>query len=130
MDIISLILSPPFLANRIYLISVIISAIILVVFSNFINQHIVFPVADYFREKTAQKLSVRRGWIRRYLSEAVAAILFIIYCFFGSYFLTEYFISPVLGRFKNVILIVVLIIFFLTSYAINNPKSRKAFFGF
>ena len=130
MDILSYVLSPPFLANRIYLISVIISAIILVIFSNFINQHIVFPVADYFRQKTAQKLSVRRGWVRRYVSEAVATILFIIYCFFGSYFITEYFIAPVLTKFKGIILLVVIVLFFLVSYSINDSITRKRFFGF
>jgi len=130
MDILNYILSPPFLANRIYLIAVIISAIILVMFSNFINKNIVLPVADYFRKKTAQKLSVRRGWIKRYISEAVAAILFIIYCFFGSYFITTYIIAPILTKFRGIILIIIIILFLLISYSINDPMTRKRFFGF
>jgi nucleoside permease NupC len=132
-NVIHYILSPPFLANRIGIISYIVSAAILVIFSDLVFRNIIFPIADIIRDKTQSKLgdikkNKKKGVFVKYLSEALSTAIFLVYCWMGSNLLSEYIIAPILTRWRNFILITVIILFCLVSIAINSEKWRKAFF--
>jgi hypothetical protein len=129
MDIINLILAPSFLTNKIYLISLILSGVILVLLEEKVLHGLVFPAADMAREVTAKRINAtRHSWLSKILSEWLATIIFIFYSYLGVSLLTEYIISPILTRMKGVITLVVIIIFFLISYCINDLSLRKRIF--
>jgi len=132
MTVIDSILSPTFLISGIDLIALLIGATLLVLFSDFVNKRIVFPIAHIARSKTyatVKKRSKSSGF-SKYLSEAVATIIFLLYIYFGTKVLAEYVFVPILVKLQSVILIVVLVLFFLLSYVINNALVRKKFMKF
>jgi hypothetical protein len=133
MSLLTAILSPAFLVNRIGTLSFIIAAAMLIIFSDRVMTYIVFPVSDWIRDKTSLKLvdfknTHRMRLFAKYFSESLACLLFLIYCWMGTDLLSEYIISPILFKWKGFILITILVCFFLISYAINNEKMRKALF--
>jgi len=74
---------------------------------------------------------IRSGWakfIKRYVSEAFATFLVIFYCYAGSVLLGIYILEPIFQRLKSIILIIVIGLFVLTNYVINNSKIRKMLF--
>jgi len=128
-------LGPVFLVSKIRVIALILSAIILVIFSDFFNQGVVFPLADSLRSKSHGKIKKisSNKWVNilaKYLSEGVAAIIFIGYCYLGSFVLAEYIFIPIFNRLKNVFLIVVIVLYLLVSYVINNKSLRNTLMKF
>ncbi|MBW3020288.1 hypothetical protein KY334_03250 [Candidatus Woesearchaeota archaeon] len=122
-------LGPEFLVAKINIISLIISAIILVLFSDFFNQGVVFPLADLVRSKSNKgikkiKNTKKVNLFAKYSSEGLATLIFVIYCYLGTYVLAEYIIAPVLRRTKNILLITLIALFFVLSYVINNKIIR------
>jgi len=134
MSVISSILSPAFLAHRIELIALLIGAAVLVLFEEKVLKHLVFPVADLIKETTHSKLINYRpseGFrvFAKYFSEALATIIFLVYCYVGASLLAEYFFEPLLMKMKPFILIPVVLLFLILSYAINNLNMRRTFFN-
>ncbi|MDP1728685.1 MAG: hypothetical protein Q8L27_00595 [archaeon] len=128
------ILSPPFLANNIAIIGAILAGAILVYFGGFVNHRIIFPIADWIRENSNNKLSSieklkRRKRTIKYLSDSLSTLIFILYVYFGGVIISKYVINPILLNLKDYILILVIILFILVSYAINNLKLRRKFMG-
>jgi len=128
-------LGPVFLVSKIRVIALILSAIILVVFSDFFNQGVVFPLADSLRSRShgkIKKISSTR-WVNilaKYLSEGVAAIIFIGYCYLGSFVLAEYFFIPIFNRMRDIFLLVVIALYLIVSYVINNKNLRDRLMKF
>jgi len=139
MAVIDIILSPPFLADNIKLIAFITSVMILVLFDDFVASKIIFPIADFIKyefaanlAKVYEKKGIKSFWAklaRKYASETFATVFIIVYCYIGYAILGEYVISPLLERWKSIILLVVIGLFLTANYLINNPRMRKRFFG-
>ena len=129
----SMILAPSFLASRIGIISYIFAAAILVIFSDIVMRSIIFPFADWVKEKIGSKIlnfhsSKKVKFFAKYFSEALATAIFLFYCWMGSNLLSEYILAPIIFRLKSILLIVVLIMFFLVSYSINRTWLRRQLF--
>jgi len=139
MSVLTTILSPPFLANNIELIAFVTSVMILVIFDDFVFARTVFPFVDFIKyelskgiEGIYEKKGIKSLWAKyakRYSIEALATVLIVTYCYLGYEILGVYFIEPILQRWKSVILLVVIALFIMANYLINNPKMRKRFFG-
>jgi membrane protein DedA with SNARE-associated domain len=112
-------LGPQWLANLIPLISLLLSIILLVMFSELVNKKLIFPIAGMIKERTKT--------ISHLLANSLAALVFIVYCYLGSSLLAKYIIQPVLQRLQNVILIVVIVLFFLFVYIFNTYRLRKKY---
>lgn len=140
MSIISAIFSPAFLVNNIELIAFISSVMILVIFDDFVFGKFVFPLVDFlkyiiFKHVGAfyEKKGIKSWWAKaskKYFSEIVATVLIIFYCYLGYAILGIYFLEPILQRLKAIILIIVIFLFFIANYLINNPRMRRKFFGY
>lgn len=132
MSIISYILSPPFLTSQIYLISLVLSGIMLMLWEALVLKGIIFPIADVVRDRTARSLRFTRvgesSWMTKILSEGLATLVFIIYSYIGVVLITNYVIYPILGALRGVITLVVIVIFLLLSYTINNIRIRDKLF--
>lgn len=129
MAILSAIFGPAFLVNNIPLIAILIGGVLLALFSRYVNEKIVFPVADFLREKTNNKLKkkVGRSKFVRYFGESIATFIFILYCYFSTGFLADNFFTPLLTAFKDWIVIVLLVVFFFISLATNDRNFREKF---
>ena len=128
-----IILAPSFLVSRISVIAYIFAAAILVIFSDIVMRSIVFPFADWVREKTGSKIldfhsSKKVKFFAKHFSEAIATAIFLFYCWMGSGLLSMYILEPIIFRMKSILLIVVLIMFFLVSYSINRTWLRRQLF--
>ncbi|MBU0615219.1 MAG: hypothetical protein KJ601_03940 [Nanoarchaeota archaeon] len=117
------ILGPQFLVKHIGTFAYVLSAVILVIFSDAINRYIVFPVADGVKGKAHKHLKKHGNW-GKYISEAAATLIFILYCWFGSVILATYIIAPILNRARDFLILVLLGIFLLVSYVINFQRKR------
>jgi F0F1-type ATP synthase assembly protein I len=134
------ILAPGFLVNNIDVIAFIIAVMMLVLFDDFVTGKIIFPLADFIKYKFAKEITnlyekkgIKSAWAksaRRYFSEAFATVLVIVYCYLGYAFLGVYFIEPILQRWSAVILLVVIVLFLMLNYLVNNTRMRRRFFGF
>ena len=140
MSIITAIFSPAFLVNNIELIAFISSVMALVIFDDFVFGKFVFPVVDFlrytiFKQVGAfyEKKDIKSWWAKvskRYVSEIIATVLIILYCYLGYVVLGIYILEPIFQRLKSIILIIVIVLFFIANYLINNPRMRRKFFGF
>ena len=141
-NILTAILSPAFLVNNIDVIAFVISVMILVFFDDFVVGKIIFPIADFIKYEFARgidivyerkKIKAQTTWarlVRKYSSETLSTVLVVFYCYVGYEILGIYVIAPILERWKSFITIVVIILFLIVNYLVNNPKMRKRFFGF
>ena len=126
-----MILAPEFLTSNTETISLVLAAVILVMLSDFFNGNIIFPVADYIKKGTHGKMSKTRAhkkapWVTKYASEGIAAAIFILYCYIGTSVLSYYIIEPILIRLEDVLLLVVIGLFFGISYLINTRSIRRS----
>jgi hypothetical protein len=104
---------------------------ILVIFDDFLNRKLVFPVADMVKWKAHETVSqTRASRFSKYAAEYSATIIFILFCYLGSQVLSDYVIYPILNNLKNMITIVVLVAFLLMNYVLNNLQMRKRFWGY
>lgn len=134
MSILSAILAPSFLVNNIYFISLVLGVMILVILEEKTNHHIVFPLTDFIRNKTAEKIGETKSGrkmprIRTWIAEWIATLIFILYFYFGAVIITNYIIAPILYKLRAYLLIVVIVIFLVTNHFIHSHRWRKKFFG-
>ena len=129
MSILSSILGPQFLVNQIGLISVILGGVILAMFSRYINEIIVFPIADTLRDKAGCKMShtFKKKKASRYISEGIGAVIFILFCYFATSVVADYVFTPLLYRARDFLVLILIAIFFLISIAVNNCRFRETF---
>lgn len=122
-------LGPQWLVNQIGTISLILGAAILVLFSNFVNKRIVFPLGDLTKAKTQAGLKKGQykgqGFLSKYIPDFLAALIFLVYVWLGAKVLADFIFVPILTRLSNVLLIVVIVIFLLFSWIINNATVRN-----
>lgn len=123
-------LAPAFLVNHISLIGLVISVMILVILDEFVSGKIILPFGDFLKIKVFEKMMQiehlkRRRIIPKYASEFIATAIFIFYCYFGCIIFSEYVIVPILIRLQNILVIVILIIFFTFSYVLNRTSWRR-----
>ena len=142
MSVLTAILSPSFLVNNTDLIAFIASVMILIFFDEFFTGKIAFPIADYlkyeltkgidkvYENRNIKKRSSWARYLKKYLSEAIATVLIILYCYMGYAFLGVYIIQPLLDRWSAIITLVVIAMFLAVNYLVNSPKMRRKFFGF
>ncbi|MFH1972156.1 MAG: hypothetical protein ABIJ18_01620 [archaeon] len=123
-------LNPTWLIQQIDVIALILAAAILVIFSSFVNKYFVFPVADVVREKAHKNVNKVKyvNKISKYLSDALATVIFLAYCFIGTTILATYVIAPILRQSSGILLIMLFVAFMLVSYTVNNKQFRKRFF--
>jgi len=139
MSVITAILSPSFLVNNIDIIALVASVMVLVFFDDFVVEKFIFPIADFVKFKVFkhvgllyEKKGITSWWAkasRKYVSEALATALVVLYCYSGSVVLGIYVLEPVFQRWKSFISIVVIVLFLMANYVINNSRMRKRFFG-
>lgn len=130
MSVITNILAPAFLTSRIEMIAILLGSVLLVIFSNFVNHRIIFPIADFVRDETHSRVYGKiNQTFSKYLSESLATIIFLVYCYVGGSLLAEYIFAPILVKAKNFILIIAIILFLLISYSINDLQTRTRFLG-
>jgi len=113
---------------------------ILVIFDDFVFGKMVFPLVDYIKlklsnaiENVYEKEGIRSKFaklIRKYFLQWFATVMIILYCYIGYEILGAYVIEPILQRWKAIILIVIIVLFLLLNYIVNNARMRKRFFGF
>ncbi len=120
MDIIGAILSPSFLVRNIDLISLILAGILLIMFEEKVLHNFVFPVGEFVKLRAAK--------FSRFLSESLATIIFILYVYIGVDIISSYIIYPILYNLRSIVTIIVVILFLLISYMINNHSVRSKFF--
>lgn len=123
---IDFLLSPGWLVNQIPAISVLISAILLIMFSDVVNRKIVFPLADFVKNKTVR--SVKKQIIAKYLSEFLATLVFVLYVLFGSVFVSRFIVQPILQNAKSILVLIIILLYIGLSYIINRRKWRSQFF--
>jgi len=131
MDIIYSILGPSWLIGKINLIALILSGAFLVYFGSFVHGRIILPIGDWVRGTTHAKVSEieKVSWMSNIIATSFATIFFLLYVYFGGFILAEYVFAPIMYRLRSVILIVVIGLFFLISYAINDLNLREKFMG-
>jgi len=122
-------LGPLWLIVHINTISLILGSIILVIFSGFVNKKIIFPIADYTKVKTQGGLNKGsykgQTFIAKYLPDIISTLIFILYVWLGSFILAEYIIAPILTRVRDILVIIMIIIFSIISWVINSKKIRN-----
>ncbi len=129
-QIIYSILGPAWLKSQIALIALLLSGCFLAYFGGFVHGKIIFPIADTLRQKTEGKLNqTKAAAFSRFIARSLAAIIFILYVWLGVFLVAEYFFEPILNRLRNFILIWVILLFLLVSYAINNTSLRRQIMG-
>ena len=126
-------LAPEFFADKINIVAIILGGITLVMFSEFVNKKIVFPIADLVRIQTRKELlkttpSENLKTAYGYLSDALATVVFLSYIYFGSYILAEFLYAPLLFRLKHITVITFAGLFIGITYIINTKKIRSKFF--
>ena len=109
-EVISLILAPPFLVRHIDLIGLIFAVVLLVYFGSFTHHYIMLPLTDWIKHKSHKGLSgiQKVSWSARYLSGALATVFFILYCYFGAFFIAEYVFIPILLRIPMMTFLIIL----------------------
>ncbi|MBW3020182.1 hypothetical protein KY334_02720 [Candidatus Woesearchaeota archaeon] len=117
------ILGPLWLTKHIRIISLIISAGTLVVFSDMINRYVIFPVADYAKGATKKRLK-KHGNFAVYAGETVATLIFFLFCYLIGIVVAYYIFEPILFKSKNYLIIILIGIFILFSYIINVERKR------
>ncbi|MFT4312864.1 MAG: hypothetical protein ACMXYA_00485 [Candidatus Woesearchaeota archaeon] len=120
------IFSPSFLSQNLYTISLIYSAVILVLFSELVLKHVIFPISFYLKDITFKKRRKRPTYLK-ILVQTVATIIFILYCYFGSVLLARFIFLPILQEFRSIILVVIILSFIGLTYILHTDKIRKKF---
>jgi len=123
-------LNPDFLVSNIDTIAIIMGAIVLVIFSSFVNKKIIFSIADMVKKETHKNVHkiTEHKTFSDLLSDWLATIVFVIYCYLGAWVLAKYIFAPILLGAQSVLLLIVIALFLLVSYALNNKKFRRSFF--
>lgn len=129
------ILGPQWVVQYINVFALIMGAVVLVLFSDDVNRRIVFPLANQVKKRTQNKvrnIGKSASWeiTAKYASECLATLIFVLYCYLGSYVLAEYIFIPVLQRLKEFLIPVLILLFLLISFVINTDKMRKKFMKF
>lgn len=129
----SFILSPKFLVDNIDVISLIIAGFLLIMFDNFVTER-AFALADAIRERSARKLrefgqktNLKKveTYGAKYFSEFLSTFIVLAYCYLGTIILARYVFAPILTSLKDILLIVVIVLFLVISYAVNTKNIRK-----
>lgn len=127
-------LAPAFLVNNIELIGLVMGVMVLVIFDDFFCGKVIFPLADFVKTQVFEKLmSIKQvkeyKKATKYASEFLATAIFIAYCYLGYEILAGYIIVPILQRMQNIILLIVILIFFIVSYVLHRTSWRKRMYG-
>lgn len=120
---IDLLFSPPFLVKNIYTISLIISAVLLVIYSDLVFKFFLIPffkkcdviIFRFFKKKK----------YAHFFSRLITTIIFILYCYLGSVFLAKYLIFPVLFELRSILSLIVILFLYLISQILYNQKLRN-----
>ena len=126
------ILAPQFLINNIGVISLIIAGFLLVIFDDFTNRT-AFRFADNVKASTESALreygtkrkSKFMEFVGKFLAEAMATAIILLYCYFATTVLANYVFNPILLSLRNIILPVLLGVFLVISYIINEKSVRE-----
>lgn len=128
------ILNPDFLMRNISIIGQIISVMILLIFDDFFTEKITFKSVDWLKnkvlEKSREKFKKRYRILIKYCFEFMATILFIAYFFIGYWLLSEYIVVPILIRTQKILLPILMTLFLIMSWMLNNRKLRKKYLGY
>jgi hypothetical protein len=128
-EIIFMVTGPGWLIEKIGLVAILLSGVVLVYFGSFVHSRVVLVVADWIKNVTRNKMGKikRVSKFSNFIACSIATIFFLFYVYFGGYILAEYFLEPVMFRLRKYILIIVIGLFLLISYAINNLQLRRKF---
>ena len=126
-------LAPEILVRYIPSIALLLGIVVLVLFIDKIHNYIIFPLTNWAKTRTSDKIKTKldtkhKNIIAKYSSEGAATIIFLAYCFFGEILLAHYIFEPILEKLRSIILIVVIALFFVVSYIINNERIMKFFY--
>lgn len=131
MNYVWMLTGPQWLQNEIGLIAMLLSGSLLVYFGSFVHGEIILPLGDWVRKHTHRQVSnmKRVGKFSNFIANSMATIFFLLYVYFGSIIFAEYIFAPIMSNLRNYILIVVIGLFLIISYAINNLRFRTKFMG-
>ena len=119
-------LAPQYLINNIPTISLIVSAVVLVLTTNYMDKKIVFPLADGVKAHARRRIR-KHNALTNLFSEALATIIFLLYVYFLTDVVSKYIFQPILTGMKDFILIVIIVLFLGVNYIINNKEIRRRF---
>jgi hypothetical protein len=120
-------LSPSILANNLFTLSLLFSAVTMVLWSTFFDKKIVFPISDFVKKNLRSMFKNRTVLIGKMCDLAgkvSATTIFLSYCFFGTTLFATYIVHPVLGRVQDYILVVVILSFLFVHNVVNHNRRR------
>ncbi|MFT7616292.1 MAG: hypothetical protein ACI8Y7_001123 [Candidatus Woesearchaeota archaeon] len=122
-------LGPAWLTSQLGAIALLTSVTILVIFSTFVNKHIIFPLTDYVKHSSRRAAAKKtKTSASHWIAKSLAALVFLIYCYFGSTVLAKYIIGPILGASRNFLVIVIIALFILLAHLLDNKRLRSILF--
>jgi hypothetical protein len=121
---------PAWLTVHITTISTVVSVMILVIYSRFVNEKMVFPLSDSI------KATIATFFFKKQVSSSVSDMIgaccstffFIVFCFFGSVLLSDYVVQPLLVSLRDVLLIIVIVLFVILAKVLHNKRLRQRLF--
>ena len=124
------ILSPQWLVVRIPIIASILGGMFLFFLGTLVDKRMIFPAAkwldlrtyDLLREKVNRKIKARHG---AHISESIATVFLIAYCYFSVTILSDYIFEPILQRSKSFILPIGVGLFALISWFYHYYELHK-----
>lgn len=122
-------LGPLWLTQYTTVFGFILGAVVLVIFSDTINRNIVFPVADSVKAWTHKTLGYGKK-LSKVIGESLATMVFILFCWLGSWVLARYIFLPILQNVRNILLPVIILLFWLISKIINDKSLRNRLMKF
>lgn len=109
-------------------ISLVFSAVIMVLYSSFFDNKIVYPFSSYIK-KSLRGLFKRRtvllGKMCDLAGKLSATIIFLGYCYFGTTLFATYIMQPILSQVQEYLLVIVLIAFMFVHNEVNRKLVKK-----
>lgn len=124
------VLSPSWLVVRIPVVASILGGMFLFFLGALVDKKLIFPAAkwldirtyDFLREKVNKKIKAKHC---AHLSESIATVFLIAYCYFSVTLLSDYIFEPILLRAKTFILPICIGLFVLISWLYHYYELHK-----
>lgn len=124
------ILAPPWLVVRIPIVASILGGMLLFFLGSLVDKRFIFPFAkwldlrtyDFLRKKVNRKLRAKHC---AHISESIATVFLIVYCYLNVTLLADYIFEPILQHARAFILPICVGLFALTSWLYHYYELHK-----
>ena len=106
-------------------VSLVFSAVIMVLYSSFFDNKIVYPASAYVKKSLRglfKKRTVLLGKLCDFAGKLSATLIFLGYCYFGTTLFATYIMQPVLSQVQEYIILVILLAFLFVHNEVNKKK--------